>query len=167
MATAVYWPRESTKSPGKCTQKGRIRKGKRKKNRRDRSNYSKHSNQTRENSRDKGWRKINGTCQYDWSRYIRTVRKEKKTKRSVKLHQYIKKRKQRSQRRETTGHAARIIKESITVNGNVKWCSQDKISNKKKSVVHKKNEYNVVKNKYIQKIEPKQRIQVKRYQSQH
>ena len=38
------------------------------------------------------------------------------------------------------------------MNGNVRWCSQDKINKKQNSIVQKKDEYNYVINKYIQKI---------------
>ena len=35
------------------------------------------------------------------------------------------------------------------MNGNVKWCAQDKINNKQKSVVWKTEEYNDVIKKYL------------------
>ena len=37
------------------------------------------------------------------------------------------------------------------MNGNLKWFAQEKINNKKNSVVQKKEEYNDVINKYLQK----------------
>ena len=38
------------------------------------------------------------------------------------------------------------------MNGNIKLCSQDKIKYKQKSIVQKKDEYNDIINKYLQKI---------------
>ena len=43
------------------------------------------------------------------------------------------------------------------MNGNVKWCAQDKINNKQKSVVWKTEEYNDVIKKYLQKINDQRR----------
>ena len=39
------------------------------------------------------------------------------------------------------------------MNGNIKWCSQDKINNKQNSIVQKKNKYNDIIKKYLHKID--------------
>ena len=44
-------------------------------------------------------------------------------------------------------------REIIKVNGNIKWCAQYKINNKQNSAMQKKDEYNDVINKYLQKID--------------
>ena len=43
------------------------------------------------------------------------------------------------------------------MNGNGKWCAQDKINNKQNLVIQKKDKYNDVINKYLQKINDQKR----------
>ena len=56
-----------------------------------------------------------------------------------------------------TIHFTIKFKNSTTVNGNVKWCDQDKINNNQNSVVHKEHKYNHTINRYIWKIDERRR----------
>ena len=46
---------------------------------------------------------------------------------------------------------------SITVNGNGKWCAQEKINNKQNLVVQKKDAYDDVMNNHLQEIDDQRR----------
>ena len=48
-------------------------------------------------------------------------------------------------------------KKIITVNGNLKWCAQEKINNKQNPAMQEKDGYNDVVNKYIHKIDDQRR----------